>query len=121
MSQLLHRPRVLCRATIVRWIMKKVGPAAKTVTTTEELEKAGAEGDLTLVGYFSDVTGTSAALTAFTDACRDLDITCVQTSEAAVAKAAAASKESLSMITRFKVARSLLAASCRSPVHLQPD
>lgn len=88
--------------TIVRWIMKKVGPAAKTVTTVEELAQAETEGDLTLVGYFGDLTGTSAALTAFTEACRTLDVTCAQTSDAAVAKQAGASKESLSIITKFK-------------------
>lgn len=88
--------------------MKKVGPAAKTVATVEELTEVEAEGDVTLVGYFSDVTGTSAALTAFTEACRNLNMACAQTSVAAVAKAAGASKESVAVVTKFKVAYSLL-------------
>lgn len=87
----------------MRWIMKKVGPAAQTVTTVEELTEVEAEGDVTLVGYFSDVTGTSAALTAFTEACRSLDVACAQTSVAAVAKAAGASKDSVAVITKFQV------------------
>jgi hypothetical protein len=94
----------------VRWIMKKVGPAAKTVTTVEELTEVEADGDVTLVGYFGDITGTSVALTAFTEACRSLDISCAQTSVAAVAKAAGASKDSVAVVTKFKVALYLLYA-----------
>lgn len=90
--------------------MKKVGPAAKTVATVEELTEAESEGDVTLVGYFADVTGSSAALTAFTEACRGLDMTCVQTSDATVAKKAGASKESVAVVTTFKVSPPLLAA-----------
>jgi hypothetical protein len=83
--------------------MKKIGPPAKTVTTVEELSAVEAEGNVILVGYFADLTGTSAALTAFTEACRGLEIPCAQTSVAAVAKAAGTSQDSVAVVTKFKV------------------
>jgi len=44
-----------CRDAIVTWIKKKIGPAVKNVTTTEEAEKILTADSTLVLGFFDSL------------------------------------------------------------------
>ena len=46
---------------IVAWLKKKSGPAAVTLTTSDELKKLKTDSEVVVVGVFKDLSGASAA------------------------------------------------------------
>eukprot|EP00210_Caulerpa_lentillifera_P004902 g4678.t1 len=73
--------------SIVRWVKKKTGPPAETITKTSELEATEKENEAFVVGYFSAFEGKE--FEAFLDAARVADdAVYVQTTSKEVATAA---------------------------------
>lgn len=88
---------------IVKWVLKRVGPAATTVATVEELQALEKDNDVVVVGYFNDLKSEtpSESLDHFHDACRNINFECAQTSVAAVAEYAGASLGSVSLVSKL--------------------
>jgi hypothetical protein len=108
----LSQTMPVCRDAIIRWVTKKVGPAASTVSTAEELKAIETKTDLLVFGYFKEFSDSDAAFNAFTVACQELELECAQTTVEAVAKEAGAKLGSVSIIQNFKVHVRFVAVCC---------
>ncbi|GMH36269.1 hypothetical protein BSKO_04137 [Bryopsis sp. KO-2023] len=87
---------------IVKWIKKKTGPPAETITTVEELEKLEKDNEVLIVGYFGDFKGDDHA--AFFEAARLADdVIFVQTTSKKVATQAGTGKApSMAAVKNFQ-------------------
>jgi len=86
--------------TIISWVKKKTGPAAVTVSSAEDWEKAAASGDVVVLGYFAKFEG--AAFDEFIKFAQTAErLSFAQTTDAAVAAAQGLKAPGIAVAKKF--------------------
>lgn len=90
---------------IVAWLNKKSGPAAVTLTTSDELAKFQADNEVCVVGLFKDTKGASA--TAFNNVAKTVDSVAfaIITDEALYTELKVTSDEAVVLLKKFDEGR----------------
>eukprot|EP00798_Chlamydomonas_sp_ICE-L_P013196 gene13196-19030_t len=85
---------------IIKWVSKKAGPPASTVASTDELTAAEKKAEVVALGYFKELSGDDHA-TFTTVAGKIEDVAFLETTDAAVAKAAGLEAPGFVVIKNF--------------------